>query len=139
MTAVLRPAPERRILRDRRGSADAGTRTTTLPAFGAMGALAVFGFFLALLAMAAFHTVLVSGQFEFDNLQGRLQDGREQEQVLREEVARLESPQRILLAAQGRLGMVVPPHRPYLWSVIPGDPLQPLPVPAGNPFVGTTR
>jgi hypothetical protein len=104
-----------------------------------MGALAVFGFFMALLAMAAFHTVLVSGQFEFDNLQGRLQDGREQEQVLREEVARLESPQRILLAAQGRLGMVVPAHRLHLWSVIPGDPLQPVPVPAGNPFAGTTR
>jgi len=99
-----------------------------------MGALTIFGFFVALLAMASLHSVLVNGQFEFGSLHDRLEYGQERSQVLREEVARLESPSRILAAATGRLGMMPPPNRLYLSSVVPGDPLRPLPPPAANPF-----
>lgn len=94
--------------------------------------------FLVFLALAGFHSLLVAGQFEVDRLQARLTGGRETAQILRMEVARLESPERILDVAQGRLGMVPPPQRVYLPAVVPGDPLQPIPAPIGNPF-GTVR
>lgn len=136
MTAVVRPvagseAPRDRATRSTSGSRDA---TSARPALGAMGALSIFGFFVALLAMASLHSVLANGQFEFDRLQDRLEYGQQRSQVLREEVARLESPSRILSAATGRLGMTPPPNRLYLPAVVPGDPLHPLPAPSENPF-----
>lgn len=93
--------------------------------------LAVFGGFLTLLIVAGFQSVLVSGQHDVDILQSRLTNGREQGQMLRMEVARLESPERILRVAKGRLGMVPPPTRMYLKAVLPGDPLPP---PGNDPF-----
>ena len=60
---------------------------------------------------------------------------REQGQMLRMEVARLESPDRILRVAKGRLGMVPPPTRMYLKAALPGDPLPP---PGDDPF-GTVK
>ena len=136
MTAIVRPAGRSEAYPDRgtRSSATSKVATSSRPAFGAMGALTVFGLFVALLAMASLHSVLVSGQFEFDALQDRLEYGQERSQVLREEVARLESPSRILSAATGRLGMTPPPNRLYLPAVVPGDPLRPLPGPSENPF-----
>ncbi len=143
MTAVVGPSLPGRLLRGRDGAgagagtgagAEAGTAAASRPALGAMGALGIFGFFVALLMLAAFHSVIVDGQFDHDRLQDRLDRGRERSQVLREEVARLESPSRILEVAQGRLGMVSPPRRLYLRPVDPGDPLNPVPAPLGNPF-----
>ena len=136
MTAVVRPAGRGQVHTAPKTRTDAKPRSvaTTRPALGAMGALTIFGFFVALLAMASLHSVLVNGQFEFDSLHDRLEYGQERSQVLREEVARLESPSRILAAATARLGMMPPPNRLYLSSVVPGDPLRPLPPPAANPF-----
>ena len=96
--------------------------------------VAVMGGFLALLFVAGFKSVLVSGQHDVDTLQARLTAGREQGQTLRMEVARLESPDRILRVAKGRLGMVPPPTRIYLEAVLPGDLLHPVPPPGDDPF-----
>ena len=114
-------------------------RTTARPAVGVASALAVFGFFATLLTLAAFHSVVVSGQLEFDRLQQRLEDGHKRAQVLRVEVARLESPGRILKVAGGRLGLVVPRERKFLYSVVLGDPLTVLPAPVGDPFSWSYR
>ena len=136
MTAVLRPP---RTALERRTSERVAERTTARPAVGVASALAVFGFFATLLTLAAFHSVVVSGQFEFDRLQQRLEDGHERAQVLRAEVARLESPGRILKVAGGRLGLVSPPTRLYLRSVVSGDSLTVLPAPVGDPFSRSYR
>ena len=114
-------------------------RAAVRPAARSAAALAVFGFFATLLALAAFQSVVVSGQLEFDHLQQRLEDGRDRSQLLRAEVARLESPGRILEVAGGRLGLVSPPKRFDLPSVVPGDPLTILPPPVGDPFSRTYR
>ena len=131
MTAVLRPP---RTAVKRRTGVGVAERTTARSAIGVAGALAVFGFFATLLTLAAFHSVVVSGQFEFDRLQQRLEDGHERAQVLRAEVARLESPGRILEVAGGRLGLVAPRERKFLYSVVLGDPVTVLPAPVGDPF-----
>jgi hypothetical protein len=133
MTAVLRlPRP----LRSETPIAvpDPGVIADVRAVIGPLAVFSVVTVFLAALPLAGFHSVLVDGQFEVDRLQSRLDDGREQAQVLRMEVARLESPSRILHVAQGRLGMVPPPERVYLPAVLPGDPAQPIPAPVGNPF-----
>ena len=96
--------------------------------------VAVIGGFLALLFVTGFQSVLVSGQHDVDALQARLTAGREQGQTLRMEVARLESPDRILRVAKGRLGIVPPPTRLYFEAFLPGDPLRPLSPPGDDPF-----
>ena len=103
-----------------------------------MGILAATGAFVALLFIAGFHSVLVSGQHDGDALQAQLSAGRGQSQMLRMEVARLESPGRILDVARGRLGMESPQKLFYLESVIPGDSTHPVPAPGDDPF-GWTR
>jgi len=133
MTAVLRlPRPLRRETPIT--VPDPGVVADVRAVIGPLAIFSVVTVFLAALLLAGFHSVLVDGQFEVDRLQSRLDDGREQAQVLRMEVARLESPTRILHVAQGRLGMVPPPERVYLPAVLPGDPAQPIPAPVGNPF-----
>ena len=136
MTAVLRPT---RTALGRRTGERVAERTTARSAVGVAGALAVFGFFATLLTLAAFHSVVVSGQFEFDQLQQRLEDGHKRSQVLRVDVARLESPGRILEVAGGRLGLVAPRERKFLLSVVLGDPLTVLPAPVGDPFSRSYR
>ena len=138
MTAVLSPARLPQTTTDRRVSGPSA-RTATRPAVGVFGALAVVGFFATLLALAAFHSIVVSGQFEFDRLQRRLENGHERAQVLRVEVARLESPGRILEVSNGRLGMVFPPARVYLASVALDDRPTTLAAPEGDPFSGSAR
>ena len=138
MTAVLGPARLPRTTTDRRVFGPSA-RTATRPAVGVFGALAVVGFFATLLTLAAFHSIVVSGQFEFDRLQRRVENGHERAQVLRAEVARLESPSRILEVAYGRLGMVFPPARVYLASVALNDGPTTLAAPEGDPFSGSTR
>lgn len=133
MTAVLRiPRPLRREAPI--AVPDPGVAADARAVIGPLAIFSVAAVFLASLLLAGFHSVLVDGQFEVDRLQTRLDDGRERGQVLRMEVARLESPSRILYVAQGRLGMVPPPQRVYLPAVLPGDPAQPIPEPVGNPF-----
>ena len=101
--------------------------------------LATSGAFVSLLFIAGFHSLLVSGQHDVDAIRDRLTAGREQAQMLRMEVARLETPRRILDVARGRLGMVPPPSRIYLEPVVPGDPVQMVPPPGDDPFGWAVR
>jgi len=114
-------------------------RATGGPRFGMVGLLAVAAFFAGLLVLANFHVVVIGDQFEFDRLERRLESGLEQAQVLRNEVARLESPDRILRVAEGRLGMVPPPERLQLGLVLSGDPESGLAAPIGDPFAAGDR
>ncbi|CAI8377634.1 MAG: Cell division protein FtsL [Acidimicrobiales bacterium AG-410-I20] len=95
--------------------------------------------FAVVIAVVGFQNLLISEQYGIDKLDERLQYAIEREQVLRSEVARLESPDRILSEAQGRLGMVPPPARIYLSAVIPGDSLESVPPPRPNPFSRSGR
>jgi len=106
---------------------------------GMVSLLAVVAFFVGLMALANFHVVVIGDQFEFDRLERRLEDGLEQARVLRNEVARLESPDRILRVAEGRLGMVPPPQRLQLAVVLPGATDGGLAAPVGDPFTGGRR
>ena len=96
--------------------------------------MAATGAFVALLFIAGFHSVLVSGQHDVDALQARLTAERGETQILRMKVAQLESPQRIQDLALGRLGMKTPREIEYLTSVILGDLTNPVPVPGNDPF-----
>ncbi len=134
MTAVLRPP--------RTVQPTGAVPARALPgvlSLGRMGVVAVLAFFLVLFGVASFHSVVIDEQFEFDRLQQRLDDGHQRAQVLRNEVARLESPDRILAVAEGRLGLVPPGERVHLAVVAPGDPAPTLRPPDGNPFAGGSR
>ena len=109
-------------------------RSTARSPLALAGVMAATGAFVALLFIAGFQSVLVSGQHDVDALEARLTAGRGQTQMLRMEVARLESPGRILDVARGRLGMEPPPKLFYLESVVPGDPRNPVPAPGDDPF-----
>lgn len=95
--------------------------------------------FTVLILLVGFQNLLIREQYGLDKLDEHLERAIEREQVLRSEVARLESPDRILSEAQGRLGMVPPPARIYLPAVIPGDSLEPVPPPTPNPFSRSGR
>ncbi|HJP16281.1 MAG TPA: hypothetical protein QF762_04865 [Acidimicrobiales bacterium] len=95
--------------------------------------------FAVLILLVGFQNLLIREQYGLDKLDERLESAIEREQVLRSEVARLESPDRILSEAQGRLGMVPPPARIYLPAVIPGDSLESVPPPTSNPFARSGR
>tara|TARA_B100000959_G_scaffold235470_1_gene253811 strand:+ start:2069 stop:2476 length:408 start_codon:yes stop_codon:yes gene_type:complete len=95
--------------------------------------------FAVLILLVGFQNLLIREQYGLDKLDERLESAIEREQVLRSEVARLESPDRILSEAQGRLGMVPPPARIYLPAVIPGDSLESVPPPTSNPFSRSGR
>lgn len=101
--------------------------------------LATAGAFVSLMFVAGFHSILVSGQHDVDVLQARLSAGRGETQMLRMEVAQLESPGRILDVARGRLGLVAPPNRIYLESVVLGDPKHLVPPPGKDPFGWVNR
>ena len=135
MTAVLRPV---RITRP------VATGQQTLPTtqratFGMLGLLAMIAFFAGLLVLANFHVVVIGEQFEFDRLERRFEDGLERAQVLRNEVAKLENPDRILRVAEGRLGMVPPTQRLQLAVLLPDALGGSLSAPVGDPFAGGNR
>ena len=113
----------------------AGQRAT----FGMLGLLAMVAFFVGLMVLANFHVVVIGDQFEFDRLERRFEDGLERAQVLRNEVAKLENPDRILRVAEGRLGMVPPTQRLQLAVVLPDVAGGGLSAPVGDPFAGGSR
>lgn len=139
MTAVLHPS--RIGARGAVGAVDKGTPSARSSAsrLVRVGVLAVGIFFATLLGVTSFHGVVVGEQFEFDRLQRRLDEAYQRSQVLRNEVARLESPDRVLSVAAGRLGMVPPTERLYLAVSKEGDAQALLPQPAGNPFAERSR
>jgi len=68
----------------------------------------------SLFGLVGAHALLVSGQSRLDGLQDVVADEQARYQRLRLEVAELESPARVMAAAQERLGMVPPPEITYL-------------------------
>ncbi len=135
MTAVLRPV---RIARPA-ATGQQALPTTQRATFGMFGLLAMIAFFAGLLVLANFHVVVIGDQFEFDRLESRFEDGLERAQVLRNEVARLESPDRILRVAEGRLGMEPSRNRRWLSIVLPDALGGGLSAPVGDPFAGGNR
>ena len=79
-----------------------------------------------LFGVVAFHVVLTQGQLDLQRLQVRGTAASVRQQQLRLEVARLESPERVVDDAQ-RLGMVPPASVRYL---TPGGQATPTPTPA---------
>jgi len=71
---------------------------------GALVGLACAGLF----AIVGVRVLLAQGQLPVDRLEAEVTDAQAQSQRLRLDVARLESPTRIVAEAQGRLGMVPP-------------------------------
>ena len=80
-----------------------------------VGALCLFG-------VVVFHVLLTQNQFRLDKLQEQSIERQAEYDRLRLQVAELESPDRIIAAAQ-TLGMVSPPKVTYLAPTIeePGD------------------
>ena len=69
---------------------------------------------VGLFATVAFHVVLTQNQFRLDHLNDRAAEEQARYQRLRLQVAELESPARIVDAAQHQLGMLQPPSVAYL-------------------------
>ena len=88
-------------------------------------------------AVVAFHVVLTQGPLDIQQLEARAQAGTVQQQRLRLETARLESPERVVQDAE-HLGMVPPATVHYLTPA--GDPTaKPAPqVPAPKPVTRAT-
>lgn len=69
---------------------------------------------LGLLGVATLHVALSQNQFRLERLDARAGQEQDRYERLRLEVAELESPARVVAAAQERLGMVPPPVVTYL-------------------------
>ena len=67
-----------------------------------------------LLGMVAFQVVLTQGQVRLERLEEQATTQQDRYERLRLEVAQLESPERVVAAAQERLGMVPPASVTYL-------------------------
>jgi cell division protein FtsL len=67
-----------------------------------------------LFGLVASHVVLTQGQFRLQQVESRASEAQARYERLRLQVAALESPERIVAAAQERLGMVPPPGVKYL-------------------------
>jgi cell division protein FtsL len=96
-----------------------------------------------LFGLAGVHVLLAEGQFRLQNLKHQADDAQARYVRLRLEVAQLESPQRIVAAAQQRLGMVPPSSLTYLTPTrTVATPIEgtapPTTAPAGRP-PDTTR
>ncbi|MDP8976779.1 MAG: cell division protein FtsL [Actinomycetota bacterium] len=66
------------------------------------------------LGLVVSHVALAQGQFELEKLQAKAAEEQARYERLRLQVAQLESPSRVVAAAQSRLGMVPPPGVTYL-------------------------
>lgn len=65
---------------------------------------------------AIFHVLLVQSEFRLDRLHREAAKEEARYEKLRLDVAQLSAPERIVAAAQQRLGMVVPPQVAYLMA-----------------------
>ena len=118
-----RPAPQRPVRRpseqerseERRGHlrvVQPGERTLRrLTPFG--GLLLTAFVFVVMAALAGAHTLIAQGQIRLDELDGQVRTEQARYQQLRKDVAGMESPERVVAAAQS-LGMVTPDDLVYL-------------------------
>ena len=71
---------------------------------------------------AIFHVLLIQSEFRLDQINKEATREQTRYEKLRLDVAQLSAPERIVAAAQQRLGMVVPPQVAYLMAPAPRDP-----------------
>lgn len=74
--------------------------------------------FVTLLLVTVAHTLLVQGQIHLDDLDAQLRVEQARYQELRKDVAQMESPSRVVAAAE-ELGMVTPEDLVYLQPAAP--------------------
>jgi cell division protein FtsL len=108
--APQRPRPEARPNHLRVVAPTERVRRRLTPATAVILTAALFA---TLLAVAVAHTVLVQGQVRLDELDAQLSAEQARYQELRKDVAELESPARVVGAAQEQ-GMVIPEDLQYL-------------------------
>lgn len=107
------PRPPLRVVQPherqpRRRKADAKKRTRLFAASGILlGAVLLFG-------LVAAHVLLTQNQFQLQRVQRQAAEEQARYERLRAQVAELESPERVVAAAQERLGMVPPNSVKYL-------------------------
>jgi hypothetical protein len=89
-----------------------------------VGGLAAVLLFAALLGLAVFHSMLVQGQLGIDRADDQIEQEQMHQRELREQVAALAAPGRIVAEATRR-GMVQPEQRAYLPAVVPGAVVPP--------------
>ena len=77
--------------------------------------------FVVAFALVVAQAMLVQGQQQLDELDGRINEATRRQQELRLQVAELESPDRIVASAQ-QLGMVTPPKVTYLAPTVEETP-----------------
>jgi cell division protein FtsL len=87
--------------------------------------------FVTLLLVAVAHTLLVQGQIRLDDLDAQLRVEQARYQELRKEVAEMESPTRVVAAAED-LGMVMPEDLVYLQPPAATGPYGPEPAAAAD-------
>lgn len=107
---AARPAPDERGRHLRVVAPAERVRRRLTPA---LGVVLTAGLFALLFAVAIAHTLLVQGQIRLDAIDASLATEQARYQELRNEVAAMESPARIVGAAQ-ELGMVIPDDLVYL-------------------------
>jgi cell division protein FtsL len=95
VVAVEGPERRRRLLRF---AAVGGSGLAVAVVFGSVG----------------MHVVLAQNQFRLDHVKARADQAQSQYERLRLQVDQLESPQRIVATAEGKLGMVAPNSVTYL-------------------------
>ena len=112
-TVQLRPEPRRTPIRRRPELQVVPKRRRKLRTGPTifLGGLITFAIALALVVAQA---MLVQGQQQLDELDGRISEATRRQQELRLQVAQLESPDRIVAVATNDLGMVPPPGVTYL-------------------------
>lgn len=132
-----RPPQEAKRLRGGEAASKAGTTPRRKKRASPDGHLRLALWTTAVLTLAvifgaaAFHVVLVQSEFRLERLSDKATEEQQRYEHLRLEVARLAAPERIVAAAQERLGMIVPPDVVYLMA-----PAQPANDPASAPLAG---
>ena len=76
---------------------------------------------IAIFGAAVFHVMLVQSEFRLEKLEAEATAEQQRYEKLRLEVARLGAPERIVAAAQQRLGMVPPAQVSYITAASPTD------------------
>ena len=116
---VVQPGERQRRRRAEEAQAKSRPRHTRL-----LVACTVLVVGAALFGLVAAHVMLTQNQFRLEKLERLAADEQARYERLRPQVAELESPARIVAAAQERLGMVPPASVKYLTPVVPPSQAQ---------------
>jgi len=115
----------------------------TAPERRRIGLLAgVVGVVVVLFAIAAAQTLIISEQAHIDRVNNRIAEAETRAELLRVELAQLQSPQNITTAATTKLGMIPSPTPVYLQPKVTDDAraaeMPPAPTPKAAPKVTPT-